>query len=105
MSHSSLVGGSTAAVTLICSGSIHERRKAGSDHNKYAAEGTCLHTIMEQAIERNLSDAAVLKAFEGALWADLLKVPEEIEAYGSNKITREHIENKIWPALACFDDI
>jgi hypothetical protein len=60
---------------------------------------------MEQAIDRNLSDSAVMKAFEGALWADLLRVPEEIEAYGSNKITRELIENKIFPALACFDDI
>lgn len=105
MSHSSLVGGSTAAVTLICSGSIDERRKAGPDHNKYAAEGTVLHTIMEQSIDRNLSDAQVMKAFEGALWADLLHVPEEIEAYGSNKVTREMIENKIFPALACFDDI
>lgn len=103
--HSSLVGGSNAAVTLICSGSIDERRKAGPDHNKYAAEGTCLHTIMEQAIDRNLSDAQVMKAFDGALWADLLHVPEEIEAYGSNNITAEMIENKIWPALACFDDI
>jgi hypothetical protein len=60
---------------------------------------------MEQAIDRNLSDAQVMKAFEGALWADLLRVPEEIEAYGSNKITRELIEAKIYPALACFDSI
>lgn len=105
MSHSSLVGGSNAGVTIICPGSIDERQKTGSDHNRYAAEGTCLHTIMEQTIDRDLSEAQVMKAFEGALWADLLHVPEEIEAYGSNKITREMIENKIFPALACFDDI
>ena len=104
-SHSSLVGGSTAAVTLICSGSIDERRKCSSDHNRYAAEGTCLHTIMEQAVDRNLPDAQVMKAFEGALWADLLHEPDEIEAYGSNKITRELIENKIFPALERFDEI
>lgn len=101
--HSNVVGGSSAALRRQCNASIDEGAKVPRDHSIYAATGTCLHTIMEIAINDDLSDDEIYNRYTDALFADLLHEDIEIEAYGRYKITKAMIDEKIMPALDFFD--
>lgn len=106
--HSRLVGGSNAGITLACPGSIEERRKSPNTHNIYAAKGTCFHTIAEDVMKNYkgmLSADEMVKRYAGRIWADFLDKPEEIEAYGQNKLTVADIEQKAIPAVNCVLEI
>lgn len=89
--HSSLVGGSSAPLRLKCPASLKETKDLPKEPwNQYAARGTALHTITEISIKDWLSDDAILEKYVG----------EELE---NIRITRELIENKVFPALDFFE--
>lgn len=103
--HSTVVGGSTAKLRLLCNASIDESKKVPRETSIYAANGTALHTVVERAIDGDMSDDDVLKTFEGMDYGELLSDPNEIEEFGHHVMTREALKSKALPALTYFDEV
>jgi hypothetical protein len=88
--HSDIVGSSTAKLRLLCNASIDEGQGVPEEPwNVYAATGTALHTIVEEAISNDMSDESILQNYVGKHMEDV-------------RITRELIEDKAFPALDFF---
>lgn len=102
--HSTVVGGSTAELRLLCNMSIDESKKAPRDTSIYAAHGTALHTVVERAIDGDMADADVIKMFEGVDYGELLNDENEKEQFGHHVMTKKAIMAKALPSLAYFDD-
>jgi len=103
--HSTVVGGSSAKLRLLCNASIDECAKVPRDMSIYAAAGTALHTVVEQSIDRDLSTSEVFKTFDGMDYGELLTDPDEIEAFGHHIMKKDALEHKALPALTYFDNI
>jgi len=89
--HSSVVGGSTAALRRLCNGSIELSQGLPEEAwNAYAATGTALHAIVEQAIDQALTDEDILVQHAGA------------DREGV-RITREILLGKALPAVNWFE--
>lgn len=104
MAHSTVVGGSTARLRRLCNASIEESKGKPNKASIYAVNGTALHTVIERALDGDLSDDEVLKEFTGASYVDLLNDGNEIEEFGHNKMEADALVNKGLPALAFFDE-
>ena len=90
--HSTVVGGSTAALRRICNASIEQSQGVPVEGwNIYAATGTALHSITETAIRENMDREELSRQFKGI----------EME---SVRITEDMLRDKVWPALGFFDD-
>jgi len=91
--HSKVISGSTATLRLLCNGSrVTCAQVPDNDWNVYAATGTALHSIIEIAIQRDLTVDEIKALFVGT-------VIEDVE------ITEEMIDAKIAPAIEFFDDV
>lgn len=91
--HSSVVGSSTAKLRLLCNASIDESQGVPEEPwNIYAATGTALHKVMEDAIAENWSKKTILREFVGRVIEDVT-------------LTGELIETKAFTALDIVDDI
>src|SRR5258706_10638807 len=65
--HSSVVGGSTAALRRLCNRSIQLSQGLPEEAwNAYAATGPALHALVEQAIDQALTDEDILVEHAGA---------------------------------------
>lgn len=101
--HSSIVGGSNAAMRLACSGSyaLEQRLPKGAKKGSaYADEGTALHGAIAWAIENDIVDAAEMEGMEFAGHDD--EDGSDGEPY---VMTKELITNALQPALAHFDKL
>lgn len=97
-SHSNVVGGSTAEITLLCNASRIEREKAPRETNVYADRGTALHHVVEQAINGDLTDEEVLAQFTGVA----VKLKDMVHTID---LTAELLTTKVLPALAYLDAV
>ena len=89
MKHSSVVGGSTAKRVIACPGSVALcNQMPPRPSNKYADEGTLLHNVIAEILDKNLSP----DHFLGTTYEDQV-------------LTQELIDEKIMPALAALDQI
>ena len=89
MSHSTIVGGSTAKRVMRCPGSVALVAKMPPrPASEYAKEGTLLHDVIAQVLEKD-------------------RKPEEFlgVAYDGVELTQELIDDKLKPALAALDQI
>jgi hypothetical protein len=97
--HSTLVGGSSAARYIKCLGSneiVSKCPKSGT--STYAIEGTMLHYLIEQILEKDLDPHSLIGDVVHLTAEDTGGEPCDIE------VTESHIEDKILPALEWFDD-
>ena len=87
--HSSIVGGSTAKRVMACPGSVALVQKMPPQpSSKYADTGSLLHNVMAFILE-------------------LDEKPEDLlgTKYRGVVLEQEHLENKIYPALALLDEV
>ena len=85
MQHSDIVGGSSAKRVINCPGSVALVQKMPpKPSSKYADEGTMLHNIISEYLERD-------------------DVP--LQSFVDEKFTMELMEEKLLPALALLDEI
>lgn len=93
--HSRIVGGSTAKRRLACLGSLRgEQRWPAPPTSPYAEVGTMLHNVMAKLLTDSKPDPDSYIGFT--------HVGEDGKSY---VCTKEHIENKIRPALAALNEI
>lgn len=95
--HSTVVGGSTAGIRLLCNGSMVEEKKSPKSTNVWADRGTALHHVVEAAIREDLSDAKVLRQFTG----NAIKLDDMVHTID---ITDKLLREKALPALRYFDE-
>ena len=89
MKHSSVVGGSSAKRVIACPGSVALCDKMPPrPSSKYADEGTLLHNVIADILDKNLPPEHFLGT-----------------TYEKQVLTQELIDEKIKPALAALDEI
>lgn len=89
MKHSSVVGGSTAKRVIACPGSVALcAQMPPRPSSKYADEGTLLHNVIADILDKNLPPEHFLGT-----------------TYEKQTLTQELIDEKIKPALAALDEI
>jgi len=87
--HSSVVGGSTASRVINCPGSVKlVAQMPPKPSSKYADEGTLLHDVMSDV----LSSDKVPTDYIGRRYNDIV-------------LTREHLDEKVYPAFSALDEI
>lgn len=99
--HSTLVGGSTAAMRLACPASYQLSAKLPATSKKgssYADEGTALHGAMAYMIENDVLDAHEVEGMEFAGHDE-----EDGSAGVAYVMTKELIDEALAPALEFFD--
>lgn len=94
--HSVIVGGSTAARLIFCPASYQEALRlpdsmVNGEESEYAAEGTAMHAVMETLFSPEA------KSFD----------PRDFigEHFYDRKLTVEHVETMIKPALDAIDEL
>ena len=89
MSHSSIVGGSTAKRVIACPASVKlVQQMPPSPESEHAARGTLLHNVMAELLEFDKTPAQMLGA-----------------TYKKQVLTQELIDEKVIPALALLDEV
>lgn len=89
MSHSSIVGGSTAKRVIACPASVKLVQKMPpAPESEHAARGTLLHNVMAELLEFDKTPAQMLGA-----------------TYKKQVLTQELIDEKVIPALALLDEV
>ena len=87
--HSSIVGGSTAKRVMACPGSVALVQKMPPQpSSKYADTGSLLHNVMAFILELDEKPEDLL----GTKYRDIV-------------LEQEHLDNKIYPALALLDEV
>lgn len=92
--HSSVAGGSTCKLRILCPKSIDEERNAHAvnEDTVWSKEGTALHTIFEEVVRADMSKHEMYDTFTG----------REIE---QTYISRDLLREKTWPAVRFFDSV
>ncbi len=91
--HSSVVGGSSARLRLLCNASIEEGQGIPEEETShFAMEGTALHKVLEIALDEGLGEDDMLERFRGTVVEDVT-------------LSRELLEAKAIPALQFAADI
>jgi hypothetical protein len=89
MSHSTIVGGSTAKRVINCPASVKlVQQMPPQPESEHAARGTLLHNVIAELLEFDKKPAQCIGA-----------------TYKSQTLTQELIDEKIIPALAALDEI
>lgn len=89
MSHSTIVGGSTAKRVIACPASVKLCQKMPPQaESEHAARGTLLHNVMAELLEFDKTPAQMLGA-----------------TYKKQTLTQELIDEKVIPALALLDEV
>lgn len=87
--HSSVVGGSTAKRVIACPGSVALcDQMPPRPSSKYADEGTLLHNVIADILDKNLTPEHFLGT-----------------TYNDQVLTQELIDEKLKPALAALDEL
>ncbi len=89
MQHSNIVGGSSAKRVMACPGSVALVQKMPpKPSNSHADQGTLLHDIISEVLEKDLAPASFLgRKYEGEVF------------------TQDLLDDKLLPALALLDEV